>query len=227
MDAMSHRASEDGYSGTATDGGESPEFSVAPLRGRHVVLRQIVREDYRYLRAAELSGELGVRWRFRGSSVSPEQWAQNLWQGILAQFIVQRAADAAPVGLVMAYRPNFQDGHAWLAAESFAAKPRSPLMVFGVALFVDYVFKSWDLHKLYLEVAAYNLPQFESGVGRLLEVEGRLRDHYWYDGHRWDQVLLALYRSRWLDERERFLAAEREQADLVARVRLPAREVSR
>jgi hypothetical protein len=60
-------------------------FRVAPLHGRHVLLRPVSPEDYRFLRSADLGGELGVRWRYRGQTASPEQWAQNLWQSVLGK----------------------------------------------------------------------------------------------------------------------------------------------
>jgi hypothetical protein len=205
--------------------GADTQFPVPQLHGRYVFLRQVHAEDYRLLRAVELTGEPAVRWRFRGSSPSPETWAHTLWNGILAQFIVVRVGDEpAPLGMVFAYRPSFQDGHVWLAAHTFGPQRPSPLMMFGTALFIEHVFTCWNFHKLYLEVAAYNLPQFESGTGRLFEVEGRLRDHFWYGGRRWDQVFLAMYRETWERESVRVLAAQRPPAQVTASVRLPPRQ---
>jgi len=174
-------------------GGED-RFVTAPLHGRHVYLRQVGPEDYRLLRTAELSSHLGVRWRHRGASLSPEQWAQRLWHSVLAQHLVIGHDDPNPIGLVSAYQANFQDGYAYLAAERLQQRV-SPLMVFGVALFVQYVFTCWDFHKLYLEVAEYNAGRFRSG--RLFETEARLREHLWYRGRRWDQLILALARHGW------------------------------
>jgi hypothetical protein len=124
--------------------------------------------------------------------------------------------------LVALYRADFQDGHAYLAAEKFASAKPGPLMMLGVALFVDYVFACWNFHKLYLEVAEYNVDQFESGIGRLFEVEGRLREHIWYDGRRWDQLFFAMYRDAWHRESARLLAAARPRGDLRVHVRMPA-----
>ena len=197
-------------------------FGVAPLRGQHVLLRLIIPEDYRFLRVAELSGDLGVRWRFRGSTASPEQWSQSLWQSTLAQYLVVRTDDPTPLGLVAAYRANFQDGHAYLAAETFGGRRPAPVMLFGVALFIDYLFACWNFHKLYLEVVEYNMDQFESGIGRLFDVEGRLRHHVWYDGRRWDQLLLALYRDTWRRESARVLVAARGPDEVHMTVRLPS-----
>jgi RimJ/RimL family protein N-acetyltransferase len=202
------------------------QFVVRSLRGRHVVLRHVLPDDYRFLRAAELSGDLAVRWRFRGASVSPDQWSQHFWQNTLAVFLVIGAKDPTPLGLVVAYRPSFQDGHACLGAETFLTARPAPLMVFGLALFIDYVFACWNFHKLYMEVAEYNLPQFKSSIGRFVEVEGRLRKHLWYDGRAWDQLFLALYRDRWYEQSGRLLSAARPAKDLRAHVRMPPTQTS-
>ena len=94
-------------------------------------------------------------------------------------------------------------------------------MVFGVALFIDYVFTCWDFHKLYLEVSEYNAGQFQSGIGRLFDLEARLREHLWYGGRHWDELILALYRQTWEERAGRLLAAARPPAEQRHVVRIP------
>jgi RimJ/RimL family protein N-acetyltransferase len=74
-------------------------------------------------------------------------------------------------------------------------------MMMGIGLFFEYVFGCWDVRKLYMEVAEYNFPQMESGIGRFFELEGRLRNHTYLAGKHWDQLTLALYRDAWTSER--------------------------
>ncbi len=161
-----------------------------------------------------------MRWRSRGATPSPEQWTQRLWQGVLAQYLVVGNQEPTPIGLVAVYHANFQDGYAYLGAERFGPPRPTPLMMFGVALFVDYVFSCWDFHKLYVEVAEYNVAQFQSGIGRFFELEARLRGHLWYDHRRWDQLILALYRDSWRREAQGVIAAARpaEERRMVLRV---------
>lgn len=201
---------------------DATPFRIAPVHGRFVFLRPVGPEDYGFLRAAELGGELGVRWRYRGSMVSPDQWSRNLWQSTLTQYLIVGTTNPSPLGLVVAYQANFQDGHAYLAAESFRARRPDPLMIFGISLFIEHVFTCWSFHKLYLEVAEYNLGQFGSALGRQFAVEGRLREHIWYGDRRWDQVLLALYRDAWRRDSNRILRAAQPVAETRMRVRVPA-----
>jgi acyl carrier protein len=171
------------------------EFSPPPLRSRHVYLKPIAPGDYGLLQILETIGDAAPRWRHRGVTPSPEQWAQTLWAGVLVQFLVVGAQSNKPVGRVVIYQPNFQDRYAYFAALKFEPSDRSPLMVLGISLFLEYVFSHWEFEKLYMEVPEYNLDQFASGVGRLFDVEARLRGHLKLGGRSWDQLVLALYRS--------------------------------
>lgn len=197
--------SSDGPAGDKT-------FAPPPLDGVHVRLRPVTPRDYEHIRALELSSDLAVRWRFRGSTPSPEQWAQTLWRGVLAQYLVVTAVRERPIGLVLAYHADFQDQHAHVAMASFDPKGRSPLMMLGFGLFIQYVFTCWPFRKLYLESSEYNYEQFAAGEGRYFEVEARLRDHSSFGGKHWDQLTLAIYRETWEGVGRRLLALEAPDA---------------
>jgi RimJ/RimL family protein N-acetyltransferase len=194
------------------------------LNGKHVYLRPVNPGDYPYLQHIELGSELAGRWRFRGATPAPETWAQAFWGTVLAQFLVIARDGDRPVGLVLAYRADFQDGHAYLAVLRFDPNDHSPLMLSGVALFLRYVFTCWNFRKLYMESLELNYQQFASGTGQLFEVEGRLRDHSYYAGRYWDQLILSIDRETWAREGERHLAAaDQPPRPAGAWVRLPAR----
>jgi len=132
---------------------------------------------------------------------------QLTWNSVLAQFVVTRTSDRRALGVVMAYRPSFQDGHAQFAVVSLE-KRRSPVLVLGCAIFLEYVFTCWNFHKLYMELPEWNLSQFASGLGKYFQIEGRLRNHLFYDGQHWDEIIMGLYRSTWRENGKRLLAAE-------------------
>jgi RimJ/RimL family protein N-acetyltransferase/acyl carrier protein len=173
------------------------QLAVPPLEAPHVFLKAVTPDDYLLLQLVETSSEVAPRWRFRGATPSPEQWSQALWQGVLAQFVVVAKSDARPVGFVSAFQASFQDGHARVAALKFDQSRRSPLMMMGLAVFLDYVFACWDLRKLYVELPEYNFAPIASGTGRVFEVEARLRDHSFLAGELWDELVLAIYRDAW------------------------------
>jgi hypothetical protein len=128
-----------------------------------------------------------------------------VWQNVLAQYIVVAARTGKPLGVVLAYRPSFQDRFAYVGAATFGPRKRSPAMMIGVAMFIHYVFSCWEFRKLYMETTEYNYEQFESGLGRLFEVEGRLKQHSYFGGRHWDEIILALYRDTWESYSERVL----------------------
>jgi RimJ/RimL family protein N-acetyltransferase len=184
-------------------------FSVPSIEGRHVFLRAVGPEDYPFMRLIETSSELGPRWRLRGSTPSPEEWAQSAWNGVLAQFLVISRKRNDAIGVVSVYEPSFQDGYARIAAARFDSTQRSPLMMLGFGLFIDYVFKCWNFRKLYAEVPEYNYPQFASGHERFFVIEGRLREHFYLAGELWDRLVLAVYRDSWEERGGRLVRAER------------------
>ena len=199
-------------------------FAVPAMHGRHVYLRPPGHQDYEALRLAETTGEVAIRWRFRGTTPSPEQWAASIWHSALAQFLVVRTRDHAPIGITHVYRHSFQDQHAYLGAAGLQPRARSPLLLLGVGLFIEYVFSCWNFQKLYLEVPEYNAQLLGSGIGRLFQLEGRLRRHSYYDGQRWDQLILALYREDWKPRGGRIVAAEAGARPVRIRLRMPEAE---
>jgi acyl carrier protein len=170
-------------------------FLTPPLRARHVYLKPVMPSDYPFLQALETAGDPASRWQHRGVTRSPDEWAQTLWSGVLAQFIVVGVTSNKPIGRVVAYQPNFQDRYAYFAAMRFEPKDRSPMMILGITLFLRYVFSYWEFEKLYMEVPEYNFSQFSSGLGRFFEIEGRLRGHLKVGTRAWDQLIVAIYRE--------------------------------
>jgi hypothetical protein len=187
-------------------GPAAKRFEPPSLDGRHVYLRAITPQDYPLLQTAEMGAELSIRWRFRGATPSPEQWAQTIWGGALAQFLVIERRSEEATGVVAIYRANFQHRHAALAAARFESG-ESPVMILGIALFLRYVFACWDFRKLYLELPEYNYSQFASGLERIFEIEGLLHEHNYFDGQMWDEVILAIYREAWAEHGRLLMAA--------------------
>jgi hypothetical protein len=196
------------------------EFREPVLNGRQIYLRPVTLDDYNAIRMLDLGEALGVRWRFRGATPTPEQWAQAGGTQ-LAHFLIVRRSDNGPIGAATAYQQNFQDQYAYLAATAFNPTQRNPLVILGIALFIDYTFRCWNFRKLYMEMPAFNLGQFGRGVGRMLVEEGRLREHMYYDGRYWDKVTLALYRETWEARSARLMTAALPPPTSRVTLRLP------
>ena len=172
-------------------------FEVPALSGRTVLLRPLTPADYNSLHLIETSSDLGPRWRFRGTTPSPERWNHETWNQCLAAFLVILRSTDAPVGFVAIHRANFQDGHAHLSATRLQSVDRSPALLLGLGLFLRYVFSCWNFRKLYMDVPEYNYDQFASGLDEFFVMEGRLNDDLYAGGRYWDQIILAIYRDEW------------------------------
>jgi hypothetical protein len=152
------------------------------------------------------SEEIAFRWRLRGSTPPLAQFAELLWAETLVQFVLcEEGAEQRPRGLVQCYRADLRNRHAHL---SVLVDPEAQMRGWPlepVLLFVDYLFKGWPLHKLYVEGYDFNVARF-AGLARFAEEEGRLLEYGYHDERYHDLVVLALYRERfrehaypWLD----------------------------
>jgi RimJ/RimL family protein N-acetyltransferase len=175
-----------------------------PLSGRRVRLRAVLASDYEFLFQLAVDERTAPHWRYRGAPPRPEAFIGELWNGVLTQFIVERKDRNERLGLVTAYDAVARDGHCHIAALFRPDTRIWPLE--GVFLFVNYLFAEFGFRKLYGEVIDYNLDTFASSVGRWLEHEGVLRGHELHAGQYWDVHIVALWRERFEQDRERLLA---------------------
>ena len=183
-------------------------LAVPPRQGRTIFLKPIQVDDYALIQAAEMHPLIAQQWRFRGHTPSPEAWANALWSGVFAQFLVVERQTSNRLGLVMAYRHDAQNGLAHVGATSFSPDTKSPGVMLGLFMFFEYLFWTWPLRKLYFEVPEYNVSQFGSAIGRLVEIEGRFREHSFFGGKYWDEFILSLTRSKWDRIGPRLLSVE-------------------
>jgi hypothetical protein len=123
---------------------------------------------------------------------------------VLAQFLVVDSSADQPIGIVCAYGAELAHGYAYLAVADFRSAERAPLFFDGIAMFIDYLFTTWPLRKLYFESLEFNAEQFASVFVKLFDIEGTLRDHEFFDGRYWDLVVGALYRESWESNGTRF-----------------------
>jgi len=163
-----------------------------------VLLRPPSPADYEYLRMAEVL-VLGPRWRHRGQTLSPEQFAREVWNGVLAQFLVTAKPDQDPVGWVQAFNADLANGHVEVALARLSPRPLSRAFVEGIVLFFSYLFDNWPLRKLYFHIAEFNLHHFENMIGRYLHLQGQLTEHLWAGGRTWDLFVFSLDRPTWAD----------------------------
>jgi RimJ/RimL family protein N-acetyltransferase len=166
-----------------------------PLAGRHVRLRPITPADYDYLYELETNELLTWRWRHRATTPRPEHFVDMLWQSILAQFVIEHRETKQRLGRVLAYEANDRNGWCHFAIVADPSLNRSGWILEAMALFLNYLFRNWNFRKLYAESPEFAFDDIASGAGSAFRIEGRLKDHEWFDGRYWDLLLLAMYRE--------------------------------
>lgn len=168
---------------------------LAPVLGDDTfVLTPIQDGDLPFLYTLATHPEVSYRWRYRGNPPPPERFAADLWGRVLVQLVARTSAGGEPAGLLVAYDADLAHGHARLGAVFAPEHAGTGLPANASALFVRYLFHTFPLRKLYLEIPGFNWDQLRSGAGRLFTVEGVLRAHDYYAGRYWDKHLCAIYR---------------------------------
>ncbi|MGH2941843.1 MAG: GNAT family N-acetyltransferase [Solirubrobacteraceae bacterium] len=171
--------------------------SAPPLSTRRVRLRTIADHDAAFLYRLMTSPEAGGRVRFAGATPSPEKVAASLWDSVLAQFVVEDVSNHNPLGLVSVTSPNFRDGYAYISAVGSPEVQGAGLFIESVLLCFNYGFATWPFRKIYMEATETSYASFKSGLGRLFNEEGRLREHSYWNGRYVDLLILAVYRATW------------------------------
>ena len=189
------------------------------LSGRHVRLRTLMPSDYEYLYRLATDEEIAWRWRYRGHTPSPEQFQQNLFAGITAQFIVEHLPTGKPIGHVQAFDANDRNESCHFSILLDPSLDRVGWTMEALLLFLDYLFTVFNFRKLYAEVPEFNFRKLYAGAQRYAKIEGRLREHEWHAGRYWDLYFVAVYRDDWAEQwhpRVEQLASERAEAGMAA-----------
>ncbi|WP_018637135.1 phosphopantetheine-binding protein [Parafrankia elaeagni] len=172
----------------------SAELGPPVLAGQFFRLVPVLPPALPFLYSLAVSQDVGFRWRYRGSVPPYPQFEQELWHGMLVQFLVESIQTNQPAGHLICYNADLNLGHAYVGAAMASPYLGTGIAAEPVRLFINYLFDVWPLHKLYLEMPEFNYQQFASAGERALRVEARLRDHDYYRGRRWDRIILAAYR---------------------------------
>lgn len=178
------------------------------LIGRRTELQAVSRGDLPFLYELETNSAILHRWRHASTAIpSQEDFAASYRDGVLAQFIVRRVATGERLGHVRAFGARLSHGTASVAVVIRPELAGRGWALEGGGLFVDYLFKTFPLRKIYAETIEYNLTSsFSSGLDKFFQEEGRLKEHSYYDGRFWDLIILALYRDDWVNLSSPFFA---------------------
>ena len=168
---------------------------VSPVRtGRHTRVRPVAPEDYEWIFKVALHTPAGSRWRLHGEIPTFDQFIGTMLQGAKCTCVIEDASGQL-LGMVQLWHHDALSRHGQLTAFLSPDAEGRGWPLEGVLLFIDYVFRAFDLRKLYVEALEPELNSYRSLVGPLLREEGRLREHQYLFGRYVDGYLLAIYRD--------------------------------
>lgn len=186
----------------AIDAGRVPRGRPAARRrsgvSTRVRLRPIVDADFGPLYLASFDPSNAGRWRYHGRTLPMDQFVPSLFNGVLAQFMVEMVQTGIPIGLVVAYDENPSGLHCKLAFLRTGARVSGDTAALfeGIALFISYLFDHFPFRKLFAEVPEFNLHMFTDDFA---DHEGVLKEFLFYQGEFADMHYVSVSRNRWAD----------------------------
>jgi len=120
-------------------------------------------------------------WRSRGRTISSERFERELLEGVeLAAVVVSNQGDV--IGLTQMLFYASIDQHAELAVFATADYIGSGKLLEGAAIFIDEIFASFPLRKLYVHMTSTTAASVASVLALGFETEGTLRGHLYVEG---------------------------------------------
>ncbi len=144
---------------------------------------------------AALDPSWSYRWRFRGATPSPQAFGALLFEGVHCQLVARHPVSHELLGLVVAYDYQPEPGHVKVGFVRTAAGALGGLMIEAMFLFVDHLFRTFPLRKVYSEVPEYNLDLVAGLPPGLLTEEASLPEHVSRGDQRVGLHLFATHRA--------------------------------
>ncbi|GAA2586652.1 GNAT family protein [Actinomadura fulvescens] len=164
-----------------------------------ILLRPVNDGDLPLLYHLSTDPASGYRWRFSGVVPPFEHFRNQLWEGVLVQFVAVHRPTQEAIGWVVALNPDQHSGHAGVGVTMLPEHRHNGTGLEATALLIDYCFRVWRFRKIYLESVEFSFATFAHLGTSAFEVEGVLRDHHYYDGTYWHQYIIAIYREAWTE----------------------------
>lgn len=168
--------------------------------GRWTVLSPLEKSDLPFLYGLAIDERTGFRWRHAGAVPPFDVFCQNVWNGVALQFIVREKKGHQPIGLVQLYNVDHLQQFGYFAAAFIQETHGVGIAAEGIANFISYVFATWNLRKLYMDMPEYNVSQISGVIQRgPLALEGRFTEHSYYQGRWWDRFIFAIHRQKFIE----------------------------
>jgi RimJ/RimL family protein N-acetyltransferase len=162
-----------------------------------IQLRPLEPPDYSELYRMAQAGTLQSLDSWEAPGLSLEEYSARLWNNVHSQYlIIDKASHGKILALVGSRSVDQSNGHCQLvlALPEFE-QSTSSLVMEGVKLFVEVLFRLMPLRKVYVTVPGF----MDESMATILEecgfhVEGTLSGHRFVEGRYWDDKIWAMAR---------------------------------
>lgn len=110
------------------------------------------------------------------------------------QFMIVRKNEY--IGTLYSYNLNQTDGHAFVTIFIAEAWRDKGYGAEAMVIFLEHLFREYELHKVYTEAYSYNLESLHALVSGKFVEEGKFQGHRLYQGKRHDLIRMAFFRSQ-------------------------------
>jgi hypothetical protein len=174
-----------------------PKYPRGDYRTDSYYMRPILHADYEQLYFAALEPSNAYRWRYRGRTPSMDEFVGGLSAGSLAEFVFARSDSNQLGAYCVAYEHDANAGHCAFAVQRLNFdRSFDTCVIESVGLFLNYLFETFALRKVFAHIPEYNFPSF----GLLPDVfarEGERSDYYWHGGRFWSEITISTTREDW------------------------------
>lgn len=176
----------------------SPALEFGSYMTNSVFMRPVMPQDHEQLYFASLEPTNSFRWRFRGQTVSFRDFSESLSAGTLCQFAFADIETSGLVAFCSAYNYDPVAHHCTFAVQRLDFDSKYDTSVIeSVALFLNYLFETFNVRKVFADIPEYNFPNFGL-VKDVFEMDGEKRDYYWHAGRYWSEMSISTSRDAWL-----------------------------
>lgn len=177
--------------------GTVPKLPAEDYVCRSVYMRPLMPGDHEHLYFAALEPSNSFRWRFRGQTPGFREFSETLHHGTLAQFAFAATVGDSLVAYCSAYQYDANAQHCAFAVQRLDFDSRYDTAVIeAVALFLNYLFATFQLRKVFADIPEYNFRAFGLVEG-VFETEGEKRDYYWHAGRFWSEITISTSTEAW------------------------------
>lgn len=171
------------------------------IRGHRIILRQIQPIDLEILwnwrNDPHFLQFCSVRRKSLGIGDFDKELGLDFLRDRHEQFLIYKKSDPNnPIGTIYSYSLNRVDGYVFVTIYLNKENARKGYGAVAVAVFFQYLFETFSLFKIYIEVYEYNVQSLNPLLKGGAVEEGRFRKHRLFDGKRWDLIRLAIYRDQ-------------------------------